>query len=357
MNRIAIFASYSEKGTIEDYVLYYLRNLKVVAEKIIFIADNDISPAEENKLKDLVFYSKCQRHGCYDFGSYRRGFEWAAQQGILEEADEVIFCNDSCYGPVTPLDQAFEKMKQKTCDFWGMIESHEFKAHLQSYFLTFKRQVFLSDAFRDFITSMIQQKDFLQYVKAYEMGLTEYLCKAGFKYAAFIEYAQYAFINHHIPTNPTFYPVTTLELGLPFIKRKVFKLGGGNIRESLMTLIKKLEEKNPELYQLIVDDINKLCTGLNPVPVGFYHDLSVILDHNCHKDKALSVLYEAIRQSSERRIFVADQIITNQQSQYELLVEKNKKHLKQIRYLTGLTIFLLLTLLATILLCALDIIF
>jgi len=357
MNRIAIFASYSENRTIEDYVLYYLRSLKVVAEKIIFIADNDILPGEENKLKDIVFYSQCQRHGCYDFGSYRRGFEWAEQQGILEEADELIFCNDSCYGPITPLDQAFEKMSKKPCDFWGMMESHEFKAHLQSYFLTFKRQVFLSDAFKKIVGSMIQQKDFLQYVETYEVGLTDHLCKAGFKYAAFIEFSQYASLNHNEPINPTFYPVTLIELGLPFIKRKVFKLGGGNIRESLMTLIKTLEDKNPALYQLIVDDINKLCAGLNPVPVEFYHDLSMLLEQNHHKDNALSVLYEAVRLSSERRIFVADQIISNQQAQYDLLVEKNKKHLRQIRYFTGLAIFLLLALLTTIVLCTLDIIF
>ena len=104
MKRVAIFASYNKQGIIADYILYYLRGLQSVVESIIYISDNAVKPEEQKKLDGIVIYKECKRHGCYDFGSYRRGFEWADNNGILDDADELIFCNDSCYGPVFPFE-------------------------------------------------------------------------------------------------------------------------------------------------------------------------------------------------------------------------------------------------------------
>ena len=154
MKRVAIFASYSKDGIIPEYVLYYLQGLKMVVEEIVFVADSDVQPGEEDKLKGLVRYSKCGRHGCYDFGSYRIGFEWAEKNGVLDDADELILCNDSCYGPAYPFEKVFAEMNKKECDFWGMVESHEMKTHLQSYFLVFKKAVFQSSGFKEYVHSL-----------------------------------------------------------------------------------------------------------------------------------------------------------------------------------------------------------
>lgn len=50
MSRIAVFASYDKDGIVHDYILGYLRYLKEVADKIIFIADNYADKQEQNKL-------------------------------------------------------------------------------------------------------------------------------------------------------------------------------------------------------------------------------------------------------------------------------------------------------------------
>ena len=138
--RVAIFASYDGRGIVRDYVLYYLSELKKEVDAIVFVADN--APASEEevmKLKDLVVYASFVRHQSYDFGSYRLGYLWAREHGLLDSAEEVIFCNDSCYGPVFPFSTVFDRMAGCSCDFWGLSGNPEIRYHIQSFFMVFRR--------------------------------------------------------------------------------------------------------------------------------------------------------------------------------------------------------------------------
>ena len=67
MKRIVVFASYDKNGVIHDYILQYLKYLKEVADKIIFIADNYANAQEQQKLNGLVDYAEFVHHGEYDF--------------------------------------------------------------------------------------------------------------------------------------------------------------------------------------------------------------------------------------------------------------------------------------------------
>lgn len=44
--RIVVFAAFDKDGIVHNYVLTYLKKLKAVADKIIFIADNEASETE-----------------------------------------------------------------------------------------------------------------------------------------------------------------------------------------------------------------------------------------------------------------------------------------------------------------------
>jgi len=255
MKRVAVFASYSKEGIIANFVVHFLQELKKEAENIVFIADNEVQPGEEEKIKDLVVYCCCKRHECYDFGSYRRGFEWAEENGLLKDADELVFCNDSCYGPVYPFKDVFAEMGEKSCDFWGMTESYQKQHHIQSYFMVFRKQVFSSKAFRSFVTSFEKQEDFWGYVDKYETQFTAYLCKAGFKCLSFCSYESVAHHNEKELVNPCVFPVTLLSLKIPLVKRKVFiNKHGGFLQESQKELMNIIKSKNPILYDIIRDD-------------------------------------------------------------------------------------------------------
>ena len=72
MKRAVIFAHYDKDGIIKDYILYYLKELKMVADKIVFVSCSDLKNSESlNGLADKII---AEPHNEYDFGSYKRGF-------------------------------------------------------------------------------------------------------------------------------------------------------------------------------------------------------------------------------------------------------------------------------------------
>lgn len=284
MNRLAIFASYSNDNKIHDYVIYYLKGLKEVCDAIVFVADCNIEDSEKTKLKGLVNHAICQRHGCYDFGSYRRGFEWAETNGMLKDADELILCNDSCYGPVYPFSESFSIMKKRECDFWGMVESHAIRPHLQSYFLVFKRNVFNSITFHEFVSSFEHHDTFWDYVLYYETRFADILTKAGFKYDSFLDYNKYEKLFHGRTDNPIFLGVTTLKDHLPLVKRKLF---GHEHRSILVEPIDEMKDiikkDNPQIFEMIESENNAVVV----IPV--YKSL-MSADETCSLKQCLKVL-------------------------------------------------------------------
>lgn len=215
MSRIAVFAAYDKDGIVHDYVLGYLKYLKEVADKIIFIADNYADEKEQNKLKELVDYAEFSPHGEYDFGSYKRGYHYAKMNGWLDRANELIFCNDSCFC-ISSLMPVFETMRKKSWDFWGMTKSHEIQDHLQSYFLVFNSKVFNSAAFINHINSITHKNSFIDIVRCYEVPFTFKLNQASFVSSEYIQF--------NTGINPNFYPYTTYKKGMPLVKKKNFSM-------------------------------------------------------------------------------------------------------------------------------------
>lgn len=67
-------------------------------------------------------------------------------------------------------------MNEKACDFWGISYNLSGRLlHVQSYFLVFKKQVFLSEVFKNFINGITKQTSKDEIVKSYEIGLSSLL--------------------------------------------------------------------------------------------------------------------------------------------------------------------------------------
>ena len=240
--RVAVFATFDKDGIVHDYVLSYLKKLKSIADKIVFVADNETSESERQKLNGLADAAVFKPHGEYDFGSYKRGVAFAKQNGFLNSADELILCNDSCFS-VGVFNAAFDKMTADPCDFWGMCESVEQCRHLQSFFLVFKRSVFDSAVFDGFFNAVRKQSGFSAVVQTYEIPLLKAFETAGFKGAALLP----AFCR----SNPTFYPLSLLNSGAFLIKRKVFAQQFYS-RQSVRITLKMLYTAFPSDYSDIL---------------------------------------------------------------------------------------------------------
>ncbi len=197
MKRTAVFAHYSKDFVIDDYVLYYLKELKKICCNLVFVSCTELPESEKQKLSGVADVVIAYEHNEYDFGSYKRGFQYLKDNSFLKDIDELVFANDSCYGPFLPLENIFSEMEGKGADFWGITKNnfgyrekpgHIFvkRPHIQSYFIVFNKNVFMSEIFIRFILSIQAQADKKQVISKYEIGLTEILVDNGFKYDVFV---------------------------------------------------------------------------------------------------------------------------------------------------------------------------
>jgi len=251
--RYAVFAGYNQDGTIHPYVISYLKGLNEICAGVVYIADSELRPEEEAKLKPLTIHYENKRHEEYDFGSYKRGYNWLKANGYLDNADELIFANDSTYAPMTSFKPMFKKMSQKMdIDFWGNTQNHRFNPHIQTYFIVFKKSVIQSRAFADFINKVHHQNDSSEYILNYEVKLTPHLQNLGYKWTTYIPYED--FKNKELPDNNA-YPLTLLSTyHNQFLKRRTFTTNL-DVREDKGLVLKYLEDNYPKKHQEIVREI------------------------------------------------------------------------------------------------------
>jgi lipopolysaccharide biosynthesis protein len=183
MNRLCIFAHYDRDNLVDEYVLYFLQNLKTVSNQIIFVTTSNIAKDEMAKIKRYCDKIIIRENQGYDFVSWQEGLKAISGNS---DFDELVFCNDSVYGPLYPLPDVFDTMSSKNCDFWGITDSYEINYHLQSYFLVFKKNVIRSEIFQRFWNDVKTESSKNEVIKKYEVGITRAFISAGFKPQAYL---------------------------------------------------------------------------------------------------------------------------------------------------------------------------
>jgi lipopolysaccharide biosynthesis protein len=195
MKRLLVFAHWDKDNIVDDYVLCNLQGFREFAHRVIFVSDSDLPESQICRLDGLVDEVIAGRHGEYDFGSYKRGYLAAQEQGILYGFDELIFANDTTFGPLFPCGDAVDRMSAADCDFWGItvfksslryspekgvynsVESN----HIQSYFSVYKKNVFTGAFFDLLVKSVSKEENKGHVVVKYEFGFSNALTEAGYK--------------------------------------------------------------------------------------------------------------------------------------------------------------------------------
>ena len=202
--RYCVFAAYNNENRITTELLFYLEELNKITDGVVFIMDNPIDETEEKKLEGLTIYHKCEKHNEYDFGSYKKGFFYLKENGLLDDTNEIIFANDSCYGPLKPLNLFINKWeKENKPDFYGItINNFGLKyssvpivnckfPHIQSYFFLITKNIFEKEFFQNFLGDVHHFDTMLGVVKTYEMGLSDLIVKNGFKLKAYFDFKDF----------------------------------------------------------------------------------------------------------------------------------------------------------------------
>lgn len=213
--RLCLFAGFSKTGRIADYVIYYLQQMARLAD-VYYQADNILHPDD---VKKLLPYCKQAwgdfHHGKYDVGSWQLLFNRLGKE-FLNQYDELILCNDSCFGPLWDLKPLFERAEQDpSWDFWGLSsQSYNYRHFLSGYFLVLRKAVFMSQTFACYIHSIEQKKNVQEIIFQYEMPLTFKLQDAGFRPKTLVAPKD--------RDDVYFGWKRYIRQGLPFIKVKVF---------------------------------------------------------------------------------------------------------------------------------------
>ncbi len=213
-----------------EHVLYLLKSLQKYFDNTVIISNSNLSDDDIRRLEGLQSKIIVRSNSGYDFAAWREGMldiGWDA----LAEYDSVTIMNDTCFGPVFSFDPVFESMDSKKLDFWGIISHRKVVAsksptgstipeHLQSFFVSFNKNVVESEPFQKFWTDVEELDDVHKVINKYETRLTSILSAAGFKYDAFFDATE---IESHSDANLTIYsPEKCLYAGMPLVKVKAF---------------------------------------------------------------------------------------------------------------------------------------
>ena len=256
VRRLFLFASYDKQGIVDDTVLHYLRCLSEYGD-IVFVMDNIVPNAELGKLDDIpnILYKLAERHGEYDFGSYKRGFQWAQKNKILSKYDWVYLVNDSVYGPLFDIKNILENLESSGADLVGMIDfKNKFTpVQVQSWFVGLSRKVANASFISNFMKNIRPQTDKQLIVLKYEVGLSQVILRHGYKMATFIS-GENGDLVHRIYDKP----LEVLKEGLPFLKKT-----------ALMNL-QGMQYLYPYTSEIFVDQIyhNAIRTGISLVPLS-----------------------------------------------------------------------------------------
>ena len=245
---VTVLASFSASGKIEDFQIYLLKGLQKISDYIVIVSDNPVYEEELTKIDEICNHCIFLRHGEYDFGSYKYGYNYLIENKILENDDNLLFINDSNYGPVYPFENVIDDFKSKQCDFYGLTYGNNYNLEfLQSFFYIFKPNVYNSTIFKDFISSVKKQLAQAWVALEYEYTFTNILEQGHFSYTSYIPKTFMSDINKAIPTK---YSYTLMnDYKYPLVKRKALQ---GSTVDSVDDILEHIKLNNRELYEIII---------------------------------------------------------------------------------------------------------
>jgi len=189
--KLVLFMHYDRSGRVRAQILDYIAQLKATGRCVVFITNaGHLTPQATSALQNLCAGIIIRKNRGYDFGAWCDAVENLALP--RENTEEVIFANDSVFGPLAPLDPAFAAIDYTKADIWGLTESWQYRYHLQSFFMAFGPAALRSAAFKNFWAGIrpVPLKSYI--VRYYEIGITQQMIKAGLTCAAVWPYLDLA---------------------------------------------------------------------------------------------------------------------------------------------------------------------
>ena len=244
--RLFLFAGYDKQGIIDDALIMYISALSKFGD-IVLCMDSDCLTSETNKLKKFTLHTIATRHQEYDFGSYKRAYNWACKNLDITEYDFIYLINDSVYGPLFDLAPYFKQMESGCNDAFGMVKNpHHTSPHIQSWFIGMRASVFTSNWFSDLLQSVRHHDDKGSVTILYEHGFTKRLIENNLSWDAI-----YSAPNRSIYNRIKYF----YKQKMPFIKKLAFLRHNGALGRQLLYI---LNNTSPGTRKFIMQSANRV---------------------------------------------------------------------------------------------------
>jgi len=211
--RLFLFAGYDKDGIIDDALILYISNLARFGD-VVLCMDSDCNLTQINKTKKYTVHTIAKRHGEYDFGSYKRAYQYARDKKILDKYDVIYLVNDSVFGPMFDMTNIIKKLDQIPTDAAGLVISkHKTHQFMESWFVRINKKIFMAPWFDEFISG-VEHEEFKHTITIkYEHGLTNVIKNNGCSWDGLYQfYGRYTYNN----------PKKLFKMGCPFVKKASF---------------------------------------------------------------------------------------------------------------------------------------
>lgn len=271
--RFFIFVFYDKNGIVDNYVPYLLSSIKKNNDKLVIVINGFINEIGKNKLEKISDNIIYRENVGFDFTAYKECFIKYVEEIIDNNYFEVVFFNNSFYGPIFPFDEMFSKMDKNLSDFWGITlynSDNKIDTHIQSYFIAVRKNLYNTKDFFNYWQQLPIIKTYQDAINHGELTFTNYFDNLGYKYSTYIDLP-------HLKGNLTsFYIDKLLEVRCPIIKRrgivysKKYALNKGINNKNILNKIQMQSEYN---IDLIIENVLRefpfdtvdYCLSLNKI--------------------------------------------------------------------------------------------
>ena len=258
MNRILLYIHYNKSDELSGHVLYQLEQIRPLFSRVIFISNSHLDQNHIEKLKMLGIFEIIQRENIgFDFAAWRDGMKYVGFDH-LEKYDSVTLMNDTCIGPLWPLEPYFRSFESAIdCDFWGMTnfkKTKYFREHVQSYFVSYSREVVSSKVFKSFWMNVKSYDNVRQVIDNYETKFTSELKRTGFNYQVVFNTLGEKSDDMLHPDFSYYRPFDILNHRVPFLKLKALQSHQEQANQ-LKCEIKSISDFPPEILENVYSSI------------------------------------------------------------------------------------------------------
>ena len=179
--RLVLLAHYDRDRVLDPHVQKTIESLTAAGADVALISGSldDVSiGVAKSVASEILIKTDTAR----DFGSWFLAVR--ELRTVFSGYQDVIWMNDSTYFPLFEVREMIEKMSG--VDFWGVVDSHNVRWHVMSWFWSFSKAVVKSDFFSWYLDAYSPKYSKWDQIRNYEMRIPWVLKKCGFDCRAYV---------------------------------------------------------------------------------------------------------------------------------------------------------------------------